>query len=46
MLVVRDNPAMSRFEMVSGDALALVEYRRTGGPADRQPDRADPYRGS
>jgi predicted GNAT family acetyltransferase len=30
MLVVRDNPVMSRFEMVSGDALAIVEYRRTG----------------
>jgi predicted GNAT family acetyltransferase len=30
MLVVKDNPVMSRFEMVSGDALAFVEYRRTG----------------
>lgn len=30
MLVVRDNPTMSRFEMVSGDVLAFVEYRRTG----------------
>jgi predicted GNAT family acetyltransferase len=30
MLVVKDNPAMSRFEMVSGDALAFIEYRRTG----------------
>jgi predicted GNAT family acetyltransferase len=30
MLVVRDNPAMSRFEMVSGDAMAFVEYRRAG----------------
>jgi predicted GNAT family acetyltransferase len=30
MLMVRDNPTMSRFEMVSGDALAFVEYRRTG----------------
>ncbi len=28
MLVVSDNPAMSRFEMTSGDAIAFVEYRR------------------
>ena len=31
MLVVRDNPAMGRFEMASGDAIAFVEYRRAGG---------------
>jgi predicted GNAT family acetyltransferase len=30
MLVVSDNPAMSRFEMTSGDALAFVEYQRAG----------------
>ncbi|MFL5337031.1 MAG: GNAT family N-acetyltransferase [Geminicoccaceae bacterium] len=30
MLVVRDNPAMSRFEMPSGDAIAFIEYRRAG----------------
>ena len=30
MLVVSDNPAMSRFEMPSGDAIAFVEYRRAG----------------
>jgi predicted GNAT family acetyltransferase len=30
MVVVRDHPTMSRFEMVSGDVLAFVEYRRTG----------------
>jgi len=30
MLVVSDNPAMSRFEMTSGDAMAFVEYQRTG----------------
>jgi hypothetical protein len=30
MLVVRDNAAMSRFEMTSGDAIAFVEYRRDG----------------
>jgi uncharacterized protein len=28
MSEVRGNPAMSRFEMVSGDAVAFVEYRR------------------
>jgi uncharacterized protein len=28
MAEVRDNPAMSRFEMASGDAVAFVEYRR------------------
>lgn len=27
---VMDNPAMSRFEMASGGAVALVEYRREG----------------
>ncbi len=32
MLMVSDNPAMSRFEMTSGDAIAFVEYRRA---ADR-----------
>ena len=31
MSEVRDNPATSRFEMTSGDALAFVEYRREGG---------------
>jgi predicted GNAT family acetyltransferase len=30
MVAVRDNPAMSRFEMVSGNALAFVGYQRTG----------------
>jgi predicted GNAT family acetyltransferase len=30
MLMVSDNPAMSRFEMTCGDAIAFVEYRRTG----------------
>jgi predicted GNAT family acetyltransferase len=30
MVVIRDNPTMSRFEMASGAALAFVEYRRTG----------------
>jgi uncharacterized protein len=30
MLVVRDNAAMGRFEMTSGDAIAFVEYRRDG----------------
>jgi hypothetical protein len=30
MLVVSDNPAMSRFEMASGSATAFVEYRRAG----------------
>lgn len=28
---VRDNPAASRFEMSSGDAVAYVEYIRAGG---------------
>ena len=28
---VRDNPATSRFEMASGGAVAVVEYRRAGG---------------
>ncbi len=27
---VRDNPAMSRFEMLSGGAVAFVEYSRAG----------------
>ena len=27
---VRDNPATSRFEMASGDAVAFVDYTRTG----------------
>ena len=31
MSEVRDNPAMGRFEMVSGDAVAFVEYERSGG---------------
>src|SRR3712207_1289052 len=31
MSEVRDNPARSRFEMVSGGAVAFVEYERTGG---------------
>jgi uncharacterized protein len=31
MLVVSDNPAMHRFEMTSGDALAFVEYQRAEG---------------
>ena len=30
MLAVSDNPAMSRFEMTSGNAIAFVEYRRDG----------------
>ena len=30
MSEVRDNPARSRFEMASGDAVASVEYRRAG----------------
>jgi predicted GNAT family acetyltransferase len=30
MLVVRDNPALGRFEMPSGGAIAFVEYRRDG----------------
>lgn len=29
MLVVRDNQTMRRFEMVSGDATAFVEYHRS-----------------
>ena len=29
-MVVSDNPAMSRFEMPSGDAIAFIEYRRAG----------------
>ena len=28
---VEDNPALSRFEMASGDAVAFVEYERSGG---------------
>jgi predicted GNAT family acetyltransferase len=28
MLMIRDNAAMSRFEMTSGDTLAFVEYER------------------
>lgn len=31
MSMVSDNPAMSRFEMTSGDAVAFVEYQRAGG---------------
>ena len=31
MSEVRDNPARSRFEMVSGDAVAFVAYSRVGG---------------
>jgi predicted GNAT family acetyltransferase len=31
MLMVRDNPAMRRFEMASGSATAFVEYRRGDG---------------
>ncbi|WP_241671587.1 GNAT family N-acetyltransferase [Dankookia rubra] len=31
MLMVSDNPAMHRFEMMSGDAVAFVEYQRVGG---------------
>ena len=31
MLMVSDNPAMHRFEMTSGDAVAFVEYQRVGG---------------
>jgi uncharacterized protein len=27
---VKDNPALSRFEMASGDAVAFVEYTRAG----------------
>ena len=30
MLMVSDNPAMHRFEMTSGDAVAFVEYQRVG----------------
>ena len=30
MLVISDNPAMNRFEMASGNAIAFVEYRRAG----------------
>ncbi len=30
MSEVKDNPAASRFEMASGDAVAFVEYRRAG----------------
>ncbi len=30
MSEVRDNPATSRFEMASGDAVAFAEYRRAG----------------
>jgi uncharacterized protein len=30
MLMVSDNPAMHRFEMTSGDAVAYVEYQRLG----------------
>ena len=30
MLMVSDNPTMNRFEMTSGNAVAFVEYRRTG----------------
>ena len=28
---MKDNPALGRFEMVSGDSTAFVEYRRAGG---------------
>ena len=28
---VEDNPALSRFEMASGGAVAFVEYERSGG---------------
>ena len=31
MSEVKDNPAMNRFEMASGGAVALVEYERAGG---------------
>ena len=31
MSEVRDNPALGRFEMTSGDAVAQVEYIRAGG---------------
>ena len=30
MSEVKDNPAASRFEMASGDAVAFVEYTRAG----------------
>jgi len=30
MSVVKDNPAKGRFEMTSGDVLAVIEYRRAG----------------
>jgi uncharacterized protein len=30
MLMVSDNPAMHRFEMTSGDAVAFVDYQRLG----------------
>ena len=30
MLMVRDSQAMGRFEMASGNAIAFVEYRRSG----------------
>ena len=31
MSEVKDNPAMSRFEMANGGAVAFVEYERSGG---------------
>ena len=31
MLMVSDNPAMHRFEMTTGNAVAFVEYQRVGG---------------
>jgi uncharacterized protein len=31
MSEIRDNPAMSRFEMASGDATAFIEYTRVDG---------------
>ncbi len=31
MSEVKDNPAMNRFEMVNGGAVAFVEYERSGG---------------
>ena len=31
MSEVKDNPAMSRFEMASGGAVTFVEYERAGG---------------
>ena len=30
MSEVKDNPALGRFEMTSGDGTAFVEYRRAG----------------